>query len=468
MGEIAANQKENSNTGYFISAPWRSSGKTIVTIGLARAAKRRNLAVQTFKKGPDFIDPLWLGAASGNGCYNIDPYIQQENQWQNTFKNHRGSESLALVEGTMGLHDGLQSDGSDSNASVAKALNLPVLLVVDCRGMHRTVAALVNGIQQFDNNVQFAGVILNRVRSARHEAKLQAALTEHSNIKILGIIPDTNKLHIDEKQLGLTPAVEYELGEEFVEAAADLVEQHCDLDSLFAGSNVANPFTKAGTVELTDAPPIGIKIGIARDEAFHFYYQDDLDAFARLGVELIEVSPLNGDYPADLDGLIVGGGFPERYAEALSNNRAFLTGLLRSVQNGLVVHAECAGLMYLCRCLVLEDHSFDMVGVIDGEVRMRNKPQGRGYMKLQHGDTEIRAHEFHHSEVQFNTPQDYLFSVLRGHGIDGKFDGVKVKNVHASYAHFRQTNQFPWVERFVQRVLDNRAISSKGGVKCSP
>jgi len=202
MGENA----EVDSHGYFISAPWRSSGKTIVTVGLARAAKRRNLAVQTFKKGPDFIDPLWLRAASGTGCYNLDPYIQQQNQWVSTFKNHIGSESLALVEGTMGLHDGLQADGSDSNASVAKALNLPVILVVDCRGMHRTVAALVNGVQQFDSTVQFAGVILNRVRSARHESKLHAALTEHSNTKILGIIPDTNELHLDEKQLGLTPA----------------------------------------------------------------------------------------------------------------------------------------------------------------------------------------------------------------------------------------------------------------------
>jgi len=285
MGEIAAGQKDN--TGYFISAPWRSSGKTIVTIGLARAAKRRDLAVQTFKKGPDFIDPLWLRTASGTGCYNLDPYIQQENQWLHTYRNHLSSHSLALVEGTMGLHDGLQVDGSDSNASVAKALNLPVILVVDCRGMHRTVAALVNGIQQFDSNVEFAGVVLNRVRSARHESKLHAALTQHSNIKILGTIPDTSEIHLDEKQLGLTPAAEYELAEDFVDAAADLVEKYCDLDYLFAGYGVATA-AKASTVKLADVTPADIKIGIARDEAFHFYYQDDLDAFSDLGVDLAQ------------------------------------------------------------------------------------------------------------------------------------------------------------------------------------
>ena len=265
--------------GYFISAPWRSSGKTIFSIGLARAAKRRELSVQTFKKGPDFIDPLWLASASGASCYNLDPYIQQHNQWHSTFSNNMESYSLALVEGTMGLHDGLQSDGSDSNANVARALNLPVILVVDCRGMHRTVAALVNGILQFDTGVRFAGVVINRVRSSRHEGKIQSALQQYTDTALLGAIPETGDVHIDEKQLGLTPVIECAHTAACIDNAADLVAESCDLDNLFLNFRIckkAAPVNKStrkdqsGESQLT-ARRNRVKIGIARDDAFHFY-----------------------------------------------------------------------------------------------------------------------------------------------------------------------------------------------------
>ncbi len=454
------------NPGYFISAPWRSSGKTIFSIGLARAAKRRQLAVQTFKKGPDFIDPLWLASASGAGCYNLDPYIQQHNQWQATFSDNMQSYSLALVEGTMGLHDGLQSDGSDSNANVAKALNLPVILVVDCRGMHRTVAALVNGILQFDTGVSFAGVVLNRVRSSRHEGKIQTALQQHTDTTLLGAIPESDKVHVDEKQLGLTPVTECAAVSACIENAADLVTQSCDLDRLFLDFSTApvngctSKALSAGSRVASNAKRL--KIGIARDDAFHFYYQDDLDLLTSKGAELVEVSPLNGSFPENLDGLIIGGGFPERHAKKLADNQLFIDGLRRSIESGLSVHAECAGLMYLCSRLVLAQGSFEMVGAIAGEVQMCDKPQGRGYMKLQQKerDVEIRAHEFHHSKITFEKPPEYIFNVLRGHGIDGNNDGIQCNNVQASFAHFRQTREHRWIDRFLKRVQEQRATAS--------
>ena len=440
----------SDSPGYFISAPWRSSGKTIFSIGLARAAKRRQLPIQPFKKGPDFIDPLWLSAASGAGCYNLDPYIQHDD-WVNTFSENTKPGSLGLIEGTMGLHDGLQTDGSDSNASVAKVLNIPVILVVDCRGMHRTVAALVKGIQQFDPQVQFAGVVLNRVRSKRHADKIHVALKRYCDIPLLGTIPETESLAIVEKQLGLTPVAEHAAATRLIDQAADIVTECCDLDVLFSHFSASDL-----AIDTSQTPCIEhhLKIGIARDQAFHFYYQDDLDAFSELAVELIELSPVSDSFPADLDGLIIGGGFPERHAEALAANRSFINGLHDSIENGLPVHAECAGLMYLCKRLVLEEGSFDMVGVIDGEVSMGNKPQGRGYMKLhlRGSNTEIRAHEFHHSSIIFNSPQNYEFKVTRGHGVDGANDGILTKNVQASYAHFRQTRRYPWVEQFVRRI----------------
>lgn len=455
-----------------VSAPWRSSGKTMVSLGLARAARRRSLCVQTFKKGPDYIDPLWLAAASGTGCYNLDPYTQQSDELRSTFHHHLGPQTLAIVEGTMGLHDGLQSDGSDSNAAIARDLDLPVILVVDCRGMHRTVAALINGIQHFDRNVRFAGVILNRVRSQRHEEKIGAALERYCDINLVGVVPECRTINVDEQQLGLTPVPEFERSNSCIDRMADLVTDHCDLDTLFCGAEPVieqHEFTEKSEISgrripVVETPITVMRIGIAKDAAFHFYYQDDLDTLKNKGVQLVEVSPVQGELPADLDGLIIGGGFPERHASALEGNARFRQSLQTRIANGLVVHAECAGLMYLCRTLKLDDGIFDMVGVIAGEVTLCKKPVGRGYVQLGFGDSDevMCAHEFHHSTIRFEEPQQYRYRVIRGHGIDGQHDGVVCGNVHAGYAHFRHTRATPWIDWFLQRVKASQVCTATG------
>ena len=186
------------------------------------------MQVQVFKKGPDYIDPFWLGIASGRPCYNLDPYVQSRSELQSTFSRHAANKSVSLVEGTMGLHDGLAADGADSNAAIARELGLPVLLVVDCRGMHRTVAALLNGLCQFDAKVAFAGVILNRVRTERHAAKLRDAIDCHTDLRVLGCIEDHSNASIVERELGLTPAQEHGASEAQVETIADLLQASCD------------------------------------------------------------------------------------------------------------------------------------------------------------------------------------------------------------------------------------------------
>lgn len=459
-----AHDSNKSASGFLVSAPWRSSGKTLVSIGLARAAKRRGLAIQPFKKGPDYIDPLWLAAASGVGCYNLDPYIQQNDELLATFHDHTNEQSLALVEGTMGLHDGLQTDGSDSNAAIARALGLPVILVVDCRGMHRTVAALINGIQQFDPTIQFAGVMLNRIRSSRHEEKIRSAMETYCDTSVLGVIPETRQIHIDEKQLGLVPAPDFDHVAQCIDHIADLITQNSDLDSMFGNfSPSLSNKPVSPIVSLAAAPDQSqhnsrLKIGLARDEAFHFYYQDDLDNLRDRGVELIEVSPIHDDFPSDLDAFIIGGGFPERHARALADNKAFRQALLTHIDNGLVVHAECAGLMYLCRSLKLDDGDFDMVGAVAGDVSLHKKPLGRGYVQLHRRDEHqlIAAHEFHHSTIDFDSSQKYTYKVARGYGIDGENDGVQCNNAHASYAHFRHSRGSPWIDWFMQRIQHAR------------
>lgn len=549
----------SDHSGFLVSAPWRSSGKTLLTIGLARAALRRQLSIQTFKKGPDYIDPLWLAAASGTGCYNLDPYIQSEGELLATYSNHTDAGSLALVEGTMGLHDGLSSDGSDSNAAIAVRLDLPVLLIVDCRGMHRTVAALINGIHQFDPAVRFAGVVLNRIRSSRHEQKIRLALDRFCELPILGVVPEAREIRIGEQELGLTPAPDFQFADECIDSVADLVSNSCDVDALFNGVAPVSPESASATVtslpsnlsqpSAADLTPLqktqiavpvdpsvntnitalkqscaGVKsphvrIGLARDEAFHFYYRDDLDRLIDAGAELVELSPLRDTFPPDLDGLIIGGGFPERHASALAGNTRFREALHRQIEQGLVVHAECAGLMYLCRSMVLDKGRFDMVGCFHGDVRMRRKPVGRGYMRLRRHpeycvgeggvsdnnaekqsagkqsagkqsagkgnegrdsavkhsavkhnagedsvgeDNVVNAHEFHHSEITFDAEPGFMYEVVRGHGVNGAADGIFYRNVHASYAHFRHTSATPWVDCFLRRVTAALGLRSAG------
>jgi cobyrinic acid a,c-diamide synthase len=442
------NNNTGADCGYLVSAPWRSSGKTLVSVGLAHEASRQQLALQSFKKGPDFIDPLWLAYASGKPCFNLDPWVQQTDELIACYRKRMAPGTFGLVEGTMGLHDGLHSDGSDSNASIAKLLGLKVLLVVDCRGMHRTIAALVNGLQQFDPSVQFAGVILNRIRSSRHGGKITAAINEHTNMPVLGEMPESDAVHIAEKQLGLIPAPEFNNQAACIETIANLVRDHCDLPKLFHGVSAAKPVTAADA----NVHP-AFRIGIAKDEAFHFYYQDDLEVFRNRRVELVEVSPLRDAFPDNLDGMIIGGGFPERYAAALTDNRQFRAGLKSAIEAGLPVHAECGGLMYLCRALAIDSTRYNMVGTFDATVSMREKPVGRGYVKLRRltDDKVIAAHEFHHSTVQIDD-QPFAYAVERGYGIDGRHDGICCFNAHASYAHFRHTRQLPWVDEFLSRI----------------
>ncbi len=476
----------------------------MVSIGLARAAVRRKLQVQPFKKGPDYIDPLWLGAAAGTPCYNLDPFIQNHDELEATWTQNLSGVSLALIEGTMGLHDGLCSDGSDSNAAIACTLDASVLLVVDCRGMHRTVAALINGIQLFDPDVQFAGVVLNRIRSDRHLQKIRTALQDHTDLKLLGSMPDDKSMHIDEHHLGLVPAPEHANAARYIDAVADAVEENCDLDVLFdpcpppsqqqrevassladsvihkntASENVATEITGTGNAATA------LKIGVCRDAAFHFYYQDDLDYLRKSGAELVEISPLTGRFPDSLDGLLIGGGFPERHARLLADNESFRHGLCDAIANGLAVHAECAGLMYLCRSLYLQGKLYPMVGAIDGDVTILEKPPGRGYVQLLpssgtvarvseaamsktarsdstplavgHAAADvICAHEFHHSQITFDHPPEFAYRVKRGYGIDGQNDGVRVAGIIASYAHFRHTNSTPWINWFLHRVRES-------------
>jgi len=491
------------NRGCVVSAATRSSGKSVVSIGLAAAARNRHWPIQCFKKGPDYIDPLWLSAASGQSCINLDPILQLPEELQHTFNAWRARGGFSLVEGSMGLHDGLLDDFSDSNAALSRHLDLPTLLVVDGEGMNRTIASVVNGLVNFDSQVQYQGVVLNRVKTARHEQKLCDAISRYTDLEVLGVVPYSPRMHIDEKALGLVPAVEVDSASATIEAITDIVTGGCDIDRIFAPGNERDidrrPDMGTRRADARTPPEMTanktFRVALAKDDAFQFYYHDDLHTLAAHGVDLVEVSPLDDTFPGDIDGLILGGGFPERHASKLSTNTAFIEGLRCAVSRGLAVRAECGGLMYLSRSMRIDEQTFPLAGIIPGDVMLHAKPVGRGYVQLesileyaeQHHDephggdeklipavaTELaqcNAHEFHYSSLDLDTEVDvdFLFKVNRGHGIDGEHDGIRIHNVVASYAHQRHTARTPWVDEFIDQLMRARAAMASEAQEKNP
>jgi len=457
-----------------ISAAHKSSGKTTLTLGLAAAFAARGLAVQTFKKGPDYIDPMWLALASGRPCFNLDAYLMGEAAVPASFADHAAGADLALVEGNKGLYDGLALDGSNSNAALAHQLGLPVVLVIDARGMTRGVAPLILGYQAFDRQIRIAGVILNRLGGSRHEAKLRAVIEHYTDVPVLGAVQHDERLAVTERHLGLVPACELADATRQVGALAAAVEAQVDLDRLQAVAGQSLPV--AGGAEplarvAEPRPSAGgrrLRIGIARDRAFGFYYADDLLALEAAGAQLITIDTLADTRLPALDGLFIGGGFPEVHMAALSANAALRQALREAIAAGLPTYAECGGLMYLSRTLRWNDRQLPMVGAIPGDVVMHERPVGRGYVHLQEtgdfpwpGDgapAAVRAHEFHHSSLDNLGPETrFAYRVRRGHGIDGRHDGVVVGNLLASYAHRHSAGVDGWAPRFMAFVQQQRA-----------
>ncbi len=279
---------------FLVSAAHKSSGKTTVSIGLAAALRDRGLAVQTFKKGPDYIDPMWLALASGRPCRNLDPWLTDEAEIRAAFARHAAGTDVALVEGNKGLYDGLALDGSNSNAALAKTLDLPVVLVIDARGMTRGIAPLILGYQAFDRDIRIAGVILNQLGGSRHEAKLRAVIEHYTDVPVLGAIHHDVRLTIVERHLGLMPCSEAGDADRRIAAIGATVAAQVDLDRLLTVASRVQPFP--GVTEFTSmvppAAPTDVRIGIAQDRAFGFYYADDFDALRAAGATLVRVDTL--------------------------------------------------------------------------------------------------------------------------------------------------------------------------------
>ena len=445
-----------------ISAAHKSSGKTMVSIGLCAALAARGHAVQPFKKGPDYIDPMWLGQAAGRPCRNLDLYLMEDDDIVATFARH--ASEVSLVEGNKGLYDGLALDGSNSNAALAKLLDLPVMLVIDARGMTRGIAPLILGYQAFDRDINIAGVILNNLGGSRHESKLRAVIEHYTDVPVVGAIHHDERLSIVERHLGLMPSNESHVATSKIKQIGEAIAEQVDLDKLLSLSK-KEPLPAPRTAEVLPMPcGEKVKIAIARDRSFGFYYADDLDALEAAGAELVPFDALRDAHLPEVDGLYIGGGFPETCAAELEANVSLRSQIRQAIASGMPAYAECGGLMYLSRGIAYEGRSYEMVGAIPGEVKMHAKPIGRGYVHLKEDEAhpwprpdvpakQIKAHEFHYSSLE-NLPMDtrFAYHVERGYGIDGERDGLIVNNLLASYTHLRTIGSCYWATRFVAFV----------------
>jgi cobyrinic acid a,c-diamide synthase len=454
----------------YISAAHKSSGKTVIATGLCAALRGQGASVQPFKKGPDYIDPMWLGRAAGRPCRNLDFFTMAPGEIIAACNRYGSDADVNVIEGTKGLHDGVAVDGSDSNAALAKLIASPVLLVVDARGLTRGVAPLVDAQSRFDADVRTAGVILNRVGGPRHEGKLRAAIEHYTDIPVLGAVGDDKALTIPEGHLGLLPANDHPKAADVIASIAEAVRAQLDLDQVLRIAREAHWPAANGDAETLDCSGRRVRVGVARDAAFGFYYPGDLEGLQAAGAELQFFNTLTDESLPDVDALFIGGGFPERHMDALAANRPLRQTVKRRIRAGMPVYAECGGLMYLSRSLERNGKRVAMVGAIEADTVMHEKPRGRGYVKLREtgkspwplldGDNKERivyAHEFHYSHLENCAPElDFAYEVVRGHGVDGKHDGLVVGNVLASFSHLRDVAAHPWTRRFVAFVRARR------------
>ena len=446
------------------------SGKSLVTLGLIGALKRRGLNVAPFKKGPDFIDAAWLGQAAGRAGRNLDTYLMPATAIVDAVT--KGADrDIVVVEGNRGLFDGMTAKGEHSTAALARLIDAPVLLVVDVTKVTRTVAAMVKGCATLEEGLHLGGIVLNQVATQRQERIIRKAVEMETGIPVMGAVYRRKTSLLPSRHLGLLTATEHPDVGSALATATEMVEAGVDIDAvlaLAAHGDTAEAYPSARSKGQTTAnqrhekaenPPL---IAVLRDKAFSFYYPENLEALVSSGAELVYLSPLSDPgIPDDVVGVYAGGGFPEVYAQQLSENTSFIDSLGARISTGMPVFAECGGLMYLSRTLRVEGQSYPMVGALPVDVAQRRRPRGHGYV-LGRLDGEspvfskgesLRGHEFHYSEIISDVaPLTTVTALEKGVGIGGGRDGIVVDNVMAFYTHIHALGVPTWAEGFVSAV----------------
>jgi cobyrinic acid a,c-diamide synthase len=421
-------------------------GKTTLTAGLIAALRRRDLRVQPFKVGPDYIDPTYHSLAAGRPCRNLDTWMLPPERVQSLFTHAVRDADIAVIEGVMGLYDGADYDGeSGSTAEVAKLLGAPVVVVLDASRMARSAGAVALGCQRFDEGVPLAGFLVNRVGGEGHGVGVASAVSQATGLPVFGWLPRQDSLRVPERHLGLVPTSEPGRWQEFLDAAADVVARQTDMKQLLevAGGAPPLPAAETTTYRLTDDRPV---VAVARDEAFHFTYADNLDLLRAAGAEVACFSPLrDAALPPETGGVILSGGFPEVYAEGLARNRALHAALRAALARDMPIYAECGGLMYLTEAIVGPDgRRHEMAGLLPGHSVMTGQLT-LGYRQaraasdswLAPKELTVRGHEFHYSqwvERPAHLPPAWLLLPRSGEG-EPRPEGACRGSLLASYLH---------------------------------
>ncbi len=443
---------QNNFPRLIIAATQSGCGKTTITVGLLAALKNRGLNVQAYKVGPDYIDTGWHTLALGKPSHNLDTWLVGADKLQKIFAETSRGADISIVEGVMGLYDGGRG-GISSTAEISKLLGAPVVLVIDAKSMGTSAAAVALGFREFDKSVNLAGVILNRLGSDTHE-KIIAEALDGLGIKIFGAVRRNDDFRLPERHLGLVPTTEHQAGNVLQNICA-AVESQVDVDALIELAKNSAAIEIPARVEKISPT---VKIGVARDAAFNFYYGASLGALERLGAEIVPFSPLDDEHLPAVDGLIIGGGFPEMFAAQLEQNKSLRAEINRAAAAGMPIFAECGGFMYLLRELVdFGGKSFSMCGVFDGVATMTNRLQTVGYVSAEilrdcvigaAGD-EIHAHEFHFSTAELSAATEKIFRCRRLRTGREYLAGAARKNVVASYLHVHFAGCESAAEKFV-------------------
>lgn len=451
-----------------IAGAQSGAGKTTLTLGILAALRRRGIKVQPYKVGPDYIDPGLHCQAAGRISHNLDSWMGDERVVKQIFLKNAGGADLCLVEGVMGLFDGARGERlKGSSAHIALILDLPVILVVNARGMGRSCLPLIKGFQEYEPRLKLAGVILNNAGSSYYRTEIKTAIEEELGLPVLGCLPRDREIVMPERHLGLLPAEENPRLQTVLAQMADLVEGAVDLEGLLQ--------VAAGAPALTGPPPAGeeapgraagpVVIGVARDEAFSFYYQDNLDFLAELGASLVYFSPLRDRELPSVDGLYLGGGFPEMFLPELAGNGAMKESLRRAFAGGMPMVAECGGFVYLAETIVdFAGNSWEGVGLVPATARMEERLAALGYVEAralresplaEQGDC-LRGHEFHYS-VMAGLPEAKAAYVVTGGGRrKPQTEGYVDRHLVASYLHLHWRSNPRAAARFVDRCRQYR------------
>jgi cobyrinic acid a,c-diamide synthase len=436
-------------------------GKTAITTAIMYALTKNGFHVQPFKIGPDFIDPSYHNLVTGRPSRNLDVWMMGKNGVLKCFNDSSHGADVAIIEGVMGLFDGLSGKNDyASTAQIAKMLEAPVILVIDAGKAARSIAAIALGFLHFDKKLKIAGIILNNVAGDKHAKFVLDAFACKVNVPIIGIVRRDKKITIEERHLGLVPALELEKKKRSIHQSAKYISEQIDIDKI---KSLCKPINRTKAIQKA-FPVTRIRVAVALDESFNFYYADNFDALRKQQAELIFFSPVNDiELPENIHGIILGGGFPEILADKLEFNQAMIKSISKAATNGMPIYGECGGLMYLTRSIRRNNEGKKkrqkMIGLIEADTFMSGK------LTLNYTEADctssffediykIRGHEFHYSNIEnISTDSKFAYTMRRGNGVDNKRDGFVVYNCLASYMHLHfANNRLP--ERFIKNCLE--------------